>query len=397
MKIDDLKPASYNPRTMKESAQKGLENSLSRFGDISGITWNKKTGNLVTGHQRVSRLKKLGATFQDGVLSLKDKIFNIRIVEWDIETEKAANITANNPHIMGEFDDDSLKKLIHELETIDVSQYNIDSLLSELEEEKTESDDRFNRIKKDKINKEQPYEYQQDTSEVKTEVKVNELYELGNHFLFCGDSIDINNINRLIGNNKIDILFTDPPYGIEIVNKGTKKVGGNGKIYQEIIGDDSVETAKACYEISCKLEIPIKIIWGGNYFTDFLPPSPCWIVWDKQNTGHFADVELAWCNLERSAKLYHWLWNGLCRHGERKSELISRIHPTQKPVGLFVEILKEFDGNTVLDPFGGSGSTLIACQILNKQCFIAEMSEHYCEMIIKRWEDYTGERAYKLL
>lgn len=134
-------------------------------------------------------------------------------------------------------------------------------------------------------------------------------------------------------------------------------------------------------------------MWGGNYFSKFLPPSSCWLVWDKENTGNFADVELAWSSYKKSAKLYRWLWNGLCRKGDRATEGKKRFHPTQKPVGLFIEILKDFPGDIILDPFGGSGTTLIACEQTGRACRMLEISPAYCDVIIQRWEQFTGHKA----
>lgn len=178
----------------------------------------------------------------------------------------------------------------------------------------------------------------------------------------------------------------------------TVPVGG-GKIvkahvYEYIKGDDTTETAEKSYYI-LKEYSENQIIFGGNYFTDFLFPSPCWCIWDKQNTGNFADVEMAWTSFSKGAKLYTWLWNGLSRKGDRKTELVSRIHPTQKPVGLLGDILKDFSttNDKIIDLFGGSGSTLIACEQLDRICYIMEISEKYCDVILKRWEDFTGQEA----
>lgn len=164
--------------------------------------------------------------------------------------------------------------------------------------------------------------------------------------------------------------------------------------YSPIIGDDTTETAEANYNIARELTKD-QIIFGGNYFTDFLPPSRCWIVWDKENTGNFADAELAWTSFDRGVKLYHYLWNGLCREGDRKTEGKKRVHPTQKPVGMLGYILKDFTekNDSVLDTFGGSGSTLIACEQLDRKCYMCELDEHYCDVIIQRWENYTGQQA----
>ena len=141
------------------------------------------------------------------------------------------------------------------------------------------------------------------------------------------------------------------------------------------------------------------MIFGGNYFTDFLSPSRCWVVWDKQNgEGSFADAELAWTSFDRVVKLYQFMWNGLIREGSRDVEGKTRVHPTQKPVGLMAKILSDFcsDGGLVLDCFGGSGSTLIACEQTGRKCYMMELDPHYVDVIIKRWENLTGGKAVLL-
>ena len=167
--------------------------------------------------------------------------------------------------------------------------------------------------------------------------------------------------------------------------------------YKPIIGDQSTETARKHYEVIKDIS-DNQILFGGNYYTDFLPVSRCWVVWDKDNTGNFADAELAWTSFDKGVKLYKWTWNGLVRQGERKAEGVKRVHPTQKPVGMIGNIIKDFteEGESVLDGFGGSGSTLIACEQLNRRCFMAELDPHYIDIIIDRWEQYTGEKAILL-
>lgn len=209
---------------------------------------------------------------------------------------------------------------------------------------------------------------------------------------------------------KTELLLTDPPYGINVVkhNKvgggGATKFGGkkannfiNSSNYQEILNDNTTETANKSYELAKKFTNN-QIIFGGNYFTDFLPPKSCWCIWDKENTGNFADVEMAWTSFNKGAKLYRWLWNGLSRKGDRETELKKRVHPTQKPVGMLSLILKDFtkENETVLDLFGGSGSTLIACEQLNRICYMCELAPIYCDVIIKRWETLTGKKAVRV-
>jgi len=228
-----------------------------------------------------------------------------------------------------------------------------------------------------------------------TEIKLGQKYKLGNHTLVCGDATNKEHIQYLITDNVIDLLYTDPPYGIDIVQNNSVGGGNITKTnnYKEIIGDTTTEAAKKNY-IICKEITENQIIFGGNYFTDFLNPTKSWIVWDKENTGNWADVELAWSSYDKSAKLYKWLWNGLSRKGERKLENDKRIHPTQKPVGLNINIIRDYEnGNNILDCFGGSGSTLIACEQLERNCFIIELDPEYCQVIIDRWQKFTGQKA----
>ena len=257
--------------------------------------------------------------------------------------------------------------------------------------------------------------------DAETRCKLGDIWQLGAHRLICGDATNADVIGELMAGKQAELAVTDPPYGINVVahfdSKGMGgvddhkpitikgKVHGNAKNgitqkrnnYFPIIGDDTTDTAKASYEV-LKMYSDNQIIFGGNYFTDFLPPSRCWLVWDKENTGDFADVELVWTSFEKSAKLYRWMWNGLIKKGDRKAELITRVHPTQKPVGMIGEILKDFskDGAIILDTFGGSGSTLIACEQLGRVCYMSELAEHYCDVIIQRWENFTGETAIKV-
>jgi DNA modification methylase len=230
---------------------------------------------------------------------------------------------------------------------------------------------------------------------IKTDIVLGDLFEIGEHRLLCGDSTDSDQVAKLMNGQKADMVFTDPPYGIKVVqnkkvggDKAFGNVGGNNivkaKEYSEIIGDDTTETAKEFYHTCKALGFENYIIWGGNYFTDFLNPSMCWIVWDKENTGNFADVELAWTSFEKGAKLYKWQWNGMIRKGDKDIEGKTRVHPTQKPVGLFNDIFKDFPFESCYDGFGGSGSTMVACQQVKKKCFMLEMSPDYCQVIVDR-------------
>lgn len=132
-------------------------------------------------------------------------------------------------------------------------------------------------------------------------------------------------------------------------------------------------------------------MWGGNYFTNFLPFSDGWIIWDKRvdsPSNNFADGEMAWCSFHTRVRIYHHLWMGMIQEGEREK----RVHPTQKPVKMISEVLKDYtkEKDSILDGFGGSGSTLIACEQLNRKCYMCELDPRYIDVIIKRYVNLKG-------
>ena len=221
-----------------------------------------------------------------------------------------------------------------------------------------------------------------------------DIWQLGNHRIMCGDSTNKNDIDKLFGNIQIDMVLSDPPYGINIVNKNNKIGGENlakNKIYKPIINDNNTDTAKYFYEL---IKDCSKIfLFGGNYFVDFLPFSSSWLIWDKQVTGNFADGEMIWTNTKTSLRIYKYLWNGMCR-----CERAERTHPTQKPVSLLENIIKDFakENSIIFDGFLGSGSTLVACEKTKCKCYGIEIEPYYCDVVINRWQKMTGKKAIKI-
>ena len=197
---------------------------------------------------------------------------------------------------------------------------------------------------------------------------------------------------------KADMVFTDPPYGIDVVkdNKVGADFGVAKKgIYSKVISDDTTETAKEFYDKCVELKMENFIIFGGNYFTNFLPFSDGWLIWNKRgDTGirnTFADGEMAWCSFHTPIRLYHQLWNGMIREGEKDK----RVHPTQKPIRMLSEIIKDHvKGDVIYDGFLGSGSILLASEQQGKKCYGMELDPKYCDVIVKRWEDFTGKKAH---
>lgn len=225
--------------------------------------------------------------------------------------------------------------------------------------------------------------------------KLGDIYLLGAHRLLCGDATNPQHVDQLLDGQKIDLCFTDPPYGISVVSKDGSLGGGTyaGK-YKQVMNDHDTEAAESALNLCLALEIPHLLFWGANHYSSKTPDSPCWIVWDKQAGKKitFADCELAWTNLNAPARIITHVWDGFRRDSEWG---IARVHPTQKPVELIGEIFKAFFENDqlVLDLFGGSGSTLIACEKSERQCFMMELDPHYCDVIVARWEKYTGRKA----
>lgn len=205
------------------------------------------------------------------------------------------------------------------------------------------------------------------------------------HRVLCADGTDPANLDHLIGWVTIDLVHCDPPYGIKIVDG--KGMIGSSDGYLPVQGDDSTDVAARAYRLAVtRYPKAVQIWWGGNYYADLLPPSMGWLVWDKQNDGmSFADVELAWTNQHRAARMFRHLWSGGARASETDER---RIHPTQKPIALGVwvlELLAE-PGMNVLDFCLGSGMTLLAAEQHGSTCYATEIEPRYVSAVLERAE-----------
>lgn len=228
--------------------------------------------------------------------------------------------------------------------------------------------------------------------------KLGDLYELGAHRLLCGDTTLAENVKRLMGDEIPDYIFSDPPYGeLQIFNKQGQVGKSNvakAKNYGEYAGSTTFRLPPML-EAWGSLDQRKYIIWGGNYFTDVLPMTTSWVVWDK-TTGEnqhswFSDFELAWTNLGNCGRLYSQTWQGMIREGEK----VDRQHPTQKPVELYSWLITYLckEAKLIAETNLGSGSTLIACEKTGRKCYGMELDPIYCDVIVKRWEDFTGKQA----
>jgi len=187
-----------------------------------------------------------------------------------------------------------------------------------------------------------------------------------------------------------DLILTDPPYGISYrSNHNSSRRGKWAKWirYENlpgIAGDD------APLDPEILPECQSAILWGGNYCADRLPPSRCWIVWDKRDgigSNNQADAEMAWTNLNKPTRIFRHLWSGLLRAGEENVAVADKLHPHQKPVALMrwcIEYADTPPGGLVLDPFAGSGSALVAAKNLGRRAIGIEIEERYCEIAARR-------------
>lgn len=218
----------------------------------------------------------------------------------------------------------------------------------------------------------------------KWQVERGQVWQVGKHRVMCGDARE--DLEILLQGQKIDLLHTDPPYGVKMDKgfEGFEGFGGLGAPIARRQYDDNWDNERPSLEtfnaiLGCSKQ---SIIWGGNFFADLLPRSSHWIVWDKINTmPTFGDCELAWTNFKRiSVKQYTIQYNGLL--GKEKE----RYHPTQKPVKLFIELIQDYSstGAIVFDAFLGSGTTLVACEQLNRVCYGMEIHPPYCSVTLER-------------
>jgi hypothetical protein len=167
-------------------------------------------------------------------------------------------------------------------------------------------------------------------------------------------------------------------------------------LYAPVIGDDTPDTAiraaAVCLSIFPKAT---HFWWGANNYAFALPGTTCWVVWDKQNTGNFADAELAWSNHKSAVRIFQHQWSGLIKESERTEK---RVHPTQKPVALAVWAFEKYGdpGDIVFDPFLGSGMSVLAAERTGRTLYGCELSPHYCDVTLTRWESATGQTAVRI-
>lgn len=211
------------------------------------------------------------------------------------------------------------------------------------------------------------------------------IERIGDATLYLGDCRDI-----LPTLGKVDAVVTDPPYGIKIARRGNIGTANNAPVrdYGKSDWDDEPCNPEIIAQI--RSISSLQIIFGGNFFE--LPPTSCWLVWDKQNTGDFADCELAWTNLQKAVRRVYWRWNGMIRKGDEE-----RFHPTQKPLGVMEWCISHLpsDAKVILDPFMGSCTTGVACVKTDRTFIGIEREPKYFDIACRRIEEaYRQPRLF---
>ena len=369
--IDSLIFAEYNPRQLSDDQYKHLKDSISRFGLVDPIIINKnkdRKGIIIGGHQRVKVARTMG-------------IKEVTCVEIDLVYDKERELNVRLNKNTGSWDFDVL-----------ANTFDIDELLDWGFEEKELQLDVFEEEKDGLIDDDTIPE------DVESVCKLGDLWQLGEHRLLCGDSTKKENIELLLDGNKADMVFTDPPYGIGYSGDKYKNIKPQSQGLSTkrnkapmIIGDDREFDPSFILELF--KNIKEVFIWGFQYYPTKLGRGGV-IVWNKkvesQKDCAHGDFELCWSKQERN-KMYWLNWGGF----KNKEKNEKRLHTTQKPIELCKWFVDKYSNNnsSIIDIFLGSGSTLIACEKTNRKCYGMELDENYCDVIIERWEQFTGKKA----
>lgn len=383
VKVSELIPYEKNPRK-NDKAVEYVANSIKEFGFKIPIIVDKNN-IIVAGHTRLKAAKKLG--LKEVPIIVADDLTDEQI--------KAFRLADNKVSEIAERDEDLLKIELADIVELDMNDFGFDLELPNI-------DDDLKEEKLIEIDEEPPI------------TQLGDIWQLGNHRLMCGDSTSEEMIKKLMNGEKADMVLSDPPYGMFLDTdfsniKGSMKSIGRknhtqGNKYDKVIGDNEDFTPKLITTFFenfgyCKE----MFLFGADYFAELLPNKNdgSWIVWDKRKESQAdaigSEFELCWSKAKHKRRMLRHDWFGFLS-SQNGADARNRVHPTQKPITLLVDIINQWgkDCNNIIDLFGGSGSTLIACEQLKRKCYMMELDPKYCDVIIKRWEEYTGKKAEKI-
>ena len=385
MKATKISTLQLDPNNARKHSKKNLDAiaaSLTKFGQQKPIVITTD-GIILAGNGTVEAAKQLGWDTIQTVTAPK---------EWDAETAKAYALADNRTAELAEWDDSILA---HQLVELDTAGWDIGDLGFELPQ----------RVEDGK-------EEEQDLPDIPEQptTQLGDLYQLGNHRLLCGDALDPHAYTRLVGETKMDLVWTDPPYGVAYVGKTKDALTiQNDTLDHGALTDflrqaftNIIATTKpgACWYVASP---------SGDLFQAFSIPLyelKVWrhtLVWVKDTLV----MGRADYHYRHESIFYGWTPGGAHQTPpDRKQDTVWEIsrpkrnaeHPTMKPIELITRAINNssLQNETVIDPFGGSGSTLIAAEQTNRNAYLMELDPKYCDVIIKRWENLTGQKATKL-
>lgn len=431
-KVEELKPATYNPRKELKPGDaefEKLRKSIEEFGYVEPIIVNTRNMTVVGGHQRLGVMKHLGITEVDCV-----------VVDIDDNKEKALNVALNK--ISGEWDEEKLADLLKELQ---LSGYDTSLTGFDIKE----IDELFSGTVYDV--KEDNFDTEQELGQIdKPFTQQGDLWHLGRHKLLCGDSTAESDISRLFEDKVADLVVTDPPYNIDYGTaeqdrneyKGTERLGrtilndnmsdesfhqfllnfykntysktkAGGVIYVFHSTKESVNFIKALREAGYKLSQTL--IWVKDHFTlgrsdyqwQFEPilygwreDKPHYFIHDRTQSSVFENKEeLAKKKKEELLKILNEIYEHYPSDIIRDSKpLRNAEHPTMKPITLCAKLIQNSsrEQEIVYDAFAGSGSTLMACEQMNRTSYNMELAENYCDVIVKRYAKMFGDEEIYL-
>jgi len=382
IKIDKLNPAPYNPRKDLKPGDpeyEKLKNSILTFGYVEPVLWNKRTGHIIGGHQRYKVLVEMGKKEIDCV-----------VVDMDEENEKALNVALNK--VSGDWDKDKLMLLIEDLQGVDFN-------VSLTGFDPAELDDLFKDSLKDNI-KEDDFDVEEELKKPALS-KLGDLWLLGRHRLLCGDSTKKKSYEILMDGKFANLTVTDPPYNVNYEGTAGKIKNDNMEnqaFYDFLLSSfQEMETAMAkdasIYVFHADTE-------GLNFrkaFSDaglYLSGTCIW----KKGSLVLGRSPYQW---QHEPVLFGWKKKGKHNwYSDRKQTTIwefekpkrNKDHPTMKPVALvaYPILNSSLTNSIILDPFGGSGSTLIACEQTDRICNTIELDEKYTDVIVKRYIEQVG-------
>lgn len=385
--VAKLNPAKYNPRKDLKPGDpeyEKLKKSIETFGYVEPVIWNKRTGNIVGGHQRLKILLEQGAAEVDCV-----------VVDMDENEEKALNVALNK--VSGAWDLPKLADLINEL---DEAMFNIDLTGFDA----AEIEDLFSKVH-DKDVQDDDFDADKALEEIENPIsRPGDIWLLGKHRLICGDSTDPVVIATLMDGKKANLCVTDPPYNVNYTagseNERTIKNDHmeDENFYKFLLAAfknifNALDDGAAVYVFHADTE-------GLNFRkafkeADFHLANVC--IWAKQSLV-LGRSDYQW---QHEPILYGWKPTGRHRwYADRKQTTIwnfdrptkSELHPTMKPVPLVAYPIQNSSMTNciVLEPFAGSGSTVIACEQTGRICYAIELDEKYCDVVVKRYIEYVG-------